>query len=168
MTHVYSEDPEEEARLLAIRDAPCRIAAMAQCRLARWQTPLTPVEQLWLEERFLTGVARDQTIPQLSPQEWDALTRAILSLAPRRSLREPAPAPSRQHMSFASLKRLLPQQMDRLPSPAEFRGTVVEGRGRKKQTVEVRRRKRWVGFGWVDEGDADGTEPLLITEEGPT
>ena len=116
MTHVYSEDPEEEARLLAIRDAPCRITAMAQCRLARWQAPIASVEQLWLEERFLTGVARDQTIPQLSPQEWHALTRAILSLAPSRSLREPA-----------------------RPS-----------------------------LGGADEGDADGTEPLLITEEGPT
>jgi hypothetical protein len=102
------------------------------------------VEQLWLEERFLTGVARDQTIPQLSPQEWHALTRAILSLAPRRSLREPPTAPSRQHMSFAALKRLLPQQVDKLPGPAEFRGTIVEGRGKSKKPREARVRKRWL------------------------
>ena len=53
------------------------------------------------------------------------------------------PEEARQHMSFAGLKRLLPQQVDQLPSPAEFRGTTVEGRGKSKQAVEVRRRKRW-------------------------
>lgn len=73
----------------------------------------------------------------------------------------------RKHMSFAALRRMLPQQVDQLPGPAEFRGTITEGRGKKKRTVEVRLRKQWVGFGWVGEGDADGTEPLLVTEEGP-
>jgi len=42
---------------------------------------------------------------------------------------------------------MFPQKIDLLPRPAEHEG----------------RRKRWAGFGWVDEGEADGTEPLLIT-----
>lgn len=34
----------------------------------------------------------------------------------------------------------------------------------EESTAEIDGRKmRWVGFGWVDEGEADGTEPLLIT-----
>lgn len=74
----------------------------------------------------------------------------------------------RQHISFQALKRMIVERIDELPQPAEFRGTVTEGRGKKKRQVEVSRRKRWVGFGWVDEGEANGTEPLLVTEEGPT
>lgn len=63
-------------------------------------------------------------------------------------------------MRFDKIRVMLPEQLDELPSPVEFRCTV--GRGRRAR--EVRVRKRWVGIGWVDEGTADGTEPLLITE----
>ena len=37
---------------------------------------------------------------------------------------------------------------DSLPGPADIAG----------------RRMQWVGFGWVDEGEADGTEPLKIID----
>lgn len=67
----------------------------------------------------------------------------------------------RKELDFEALKRMLPQQVDRLPSPAEF--AAVVGRGRSTKLMRVRR--RWVGLGWVDEGDADGSEPLLVTDE---
>jgi len=43
---------------------------------------------------------------------------------------------------------MFPDSLDALPSPAEHDG----------------RRKRWVGIGWVDEGKADGSEPLVIVD----
>lgn len=65
---------------------------------------------------------------------------------------------TRRTIGFDELKRMLPQQVDALPGPVEFR--CVVGRGKKAR--EVRVRKAWVGMGWVDEGAADGTEPLLV------
>jgi hypothetical protein len=62
---------------------------------------------------------------------------------------------SRRHIKFTEVGKMLPEQIDHLPQPAEFR------------TQKQSRRMRWVGFGWVNEGPADGTEPLLVTEEGP-
>lgn len=44
---------------------------------------------------------------------------------------------------------LFPDRTDELPNPAEVDG----------------RRKMWVGIGWVDEGEAQGDEPLVITED---
>ncbi len=39
-----------------------------------------------------------------------------------------------------------PEHRDVLPGPMDWNG----------------RRCRWVGIGWVDEGKADGTEPLVF------
>lgn len=58
----------------------------------------------------------------------------------------------RKTMEFAELQKLLPQQCDKLPSPVEFR------------SAKIRARKRWVGFAWHDEGEADGSEPLLVID----
>ena len=89
MAPIYSEDLAEEARMLTIRDAPCRVTAMARCRVDQYDIPLTSAEQLWLEERFVTGRARDADfIPVLQAREWAALARAILQLVPRRPLRQ--------------------------------------------------------------------------------
>jgi hypothetical protein len=43
---------------------------------------------------------------------------------------------------------MMVEQIDMLPQPVEHNGQRV----------------RWVGFGWVTEGSADGTEPLLIED----
>lgn len=59
----------------------------------------------------------------------------------------------RKTLTRAQLTRMLPQQLDALPSPAEVQG--VKG--------EPSRRMLWVGFSWVNEGLADSTEPLLVT-----
>lgn len=61
-------------------------------------------------------------------------------------------------LSYERLSKMLPEQIDKLPGPAEFRGTVVK---RGWSTV-VRTRRQWVGFGWVDEGLPLGNEPLLV------
>jgi len=42
-----------------------------------------------------------------------------------------------------------PEYIDHLPGPVEIDG----------------QRKRWVGFGWVDEGPATGDESLVINTE---
>jgi len=44
------------------------------------------------------------------------------------------------------LSQMFPQSIDKLPGPAEHNGNKV----------------RWVGFAWIVEGPADGTEPLKI------
>lgn len=62
----------------------------------------------------------------------------------------------RRVIEFAALQRMVVEQVDKLPSPAEFR-VVVKGR-------TLRIRKQWVGFGWVGAERADGTEPLLVVE----
>jgi len=62
-----------------------------------------------------------------------------------------SPTTQRQIVKVHDLGNMFPEQKDKLPGPAEHLG----------------RRKRWVGIGWVDEGEADGTEPLYI-DEGPT
>ncbi len=67
----------------------------------------------------------------------------------------------RKTITFSDVGRLMVESLDKLPGPAEFRGMV--GRG-KKQTM-ARLRKRWVGFGWCDEGQADGSEPLLVLDD---
>jgi hypothetical protein len=64
-----------------------------------------------------------------------------------------AKSAERQTLTRAQLARMLPQQIDKLPSPAEVQG--AQG--------EPSRRMLWVGFAWVNEGLADGTEPLLVT-----
>jgi hypothetical protein len=67
----------------------------------------------------------------------------------------------RNTITFKALGGMMPESTDRLPGPVEFRGMV----GRGKKLAMVRLRKRWVGFGWVDEGKADGTEPLLCLDD---
>lgn len=42
------------------------------------------------------------------------------------------------------------QRTDELPNPIEIDGQS----------------KTWVGIGWVDNGPANGTEPLVIVEDG--
>lgn len=52
------------------------------------------------------------------------------------------------------LKRMFPPSIDKLfPEGTE---SLAEHKGR---------RKRWVGIGWVDEGEADGTEYLVIEKD---
>ena len=63
----------------------------------------------------------------------------------------------RKMVTFAELRRMQAVALDKLPGPVEFRGMV----GRRL----ARLRKRWVGIGWVDEGTADGTEPLLCLDD---
>ena len=63
----------------------------------------------------------------------------------------------RKTVTFAGLRRMQVGSLDKLPGPVEFRGMV----GRKM----VRLRKRWVGFGWEDEGTEDGTEPVLCLDD---
>lgn len=58
------------------------------------------------------------------------------------------PAPTARVIEFAELRRMLPQQLDGLPGPADFGG----------------KRKMWVGIGWVDEGPARGDEPLYVID----
>lgn len=54
----------------------------------------------------------------------------------------------RMEISLADLPKF-PDHMDELPGPVEIDG----------------RRKRWVGIGWIDEGDAEGNEPLVINTD---
>ena len=58
------------------------------------------------------------------------------------------PAPGQKVRKLSSLPRL-PSAIDKLPAPISLRG----------------RRMRWVGIGWVDEGEADGTEPLFVEDD---
>jgi hypothetical protein len=44
---------------------------------------------------------------------------------------------------------LFPDHTDELPGPVEIDG----------------RRKQWVGIGWIDEGPAQGDEPLVVLVE---
>jgi len=67
----------------------------------------------------------------------------------------------RNTITFQTLAGMMIESLDPLPSPVEFRGMV--GRGKKRTMARLR--KRWVGFGWVDEGTADGTEPLLCLDD---
>jgi hypothetical protein len=52
----------------------------------------------------------------------------------------------RPTIAFETLKRLSFCNSMKLPSPVEING----------------RRMQWVGIGWVDEGEADGTETLVV------
>lgn len=52
----------------------------------------------------------------------------------------------RLEMKMADMP-VFPDHIDELPGPVEIDG----------------RSKTWVGIGWVDNGPADGTEPLVIT-----
>ena len=54
----------------------------------------------------------------------------------------------RKTITVEQLSQMMVEGKDNLPSPAEHNG----------------KRKQWVGIGWVDEGKADGTEPLLIID----
>jgi hypothetical protein len=59
----------------------------------------------------------------------------------------------RTTITETQLGRMFPSSIDRLwPDGTD---PVAEHNGR---------RMCWVGFGWVDEGPADGTEPLLIMQ----
>ena len=55
----------------------------------------------------------------------------------------------RKTITVEKLSRMMVEGIDKLPGPVEHNGE----------------RKGWVGIGWVTEGKADGTEPLLITDE---
>ena len=74
---------------------------------------------------------------------------------------DPVTGKKRATITFAALAAMMPASTDKLPGPVEFRGVV--GRGKREKVVRLR--KNWIGFGWVDEGDADGTEPLLCLDE---
>jgi hypothetical protein len=50
-------------------------------------------------------------------------------------------------ISRDKLCRMMVESKDKLPSPA---------------AIDCRR-KMWVGIGWIDEGPADGTEPLIVS-----
>jgi len=67
----------------------------------------------------------------------------------------------RNTITFQALAGMMPESRDKLPGPIEFRGMI--GRGKKAKMVRLR--KRWVGFGFCDEGAADGTEPLLCLDD---
>ncbi|HYX20444.1 MAG TPA: hypothetical protein VFA98_06320 [Thermoanaerobaculia bacterium] len=67
----------------------------------------------------------------------------------------------RKTITFAVLARMMPASIDHLPGPVEFRGMI--GRGKKRSMARLR--KRWVGIGWVNEGEADGSEPLLCLDD---
>lgn len=74
--NVYSKNPVEDARLLVIRDTQGdRVRLIARARVGNSDLPLHPVELLWLRE----GFRRDQMIPNLTPQEYDALIRLLTS-----------------------------------------------------------------------------------------
>lgn len=49
-------------------------------------------------------------------------------------------------IKLSKLQRMMVEPLDKLPQPVAIAG----------------RRKRWVGFGWVDEGPSDGSEPLFV------
>ena len=55
----------------------------------------------------------------------------------------------RQTLTVSKLSRMMVEAKDALPAPAEHNGRRID----------------WVGIGWLDVGKADGTEPLLITDE---
>lgn len=63
----------------------------------------------------------------------------------------------RKVIAFRELRRMMPDAIDKLPRPAEFRY--------KKRGKLVREQQNWVGFGWVFEGKADGSEPLLVVDD---
>ena len=63
---------------------------------------------------------------------------------------------------FADYRKMAPEGKDALPGPMEFRAWIGKGKARKLH----RSRRRWVGFGVVDEGPADGSEPVLIVDSG--
>lgn len=67
----------------------------------------------------------------------------------------------RKTITFKALTRMFSASIDKLPGPIEFRGMV--GRGKRRELARLR--KRWIGFGWVDEGPADGSEPLLCLDD---
>lgn len=67
---------------------------------------------------------------------------------------------TRKKLTFTELKRMLPEQVDKLQNPVEFYCEIKKG---KKMTI-LRKRKEWVGFGWIDLGDADGSEPTLVVD----
>ncbi len=54
----------------------------------------------------------------------------------------------RMTIKFSKLRKMMNESIVKLPKPVEMRG----------------RKMRWVGIGWVDEGEADGTEPLLVVD----
>lgn len=71
-----SDDPEFEARMIAIRDDPQnRVLRMAQQRAkaGRQMIPFDGIELLWIieEDRF------SNTIPLLQPQEYWAMIRGL-------------------------------------------------------------------------------------------
>jgi len=56
----------------------------------------------------------------------------------------------RRTITFSELKRLSVCNSDDLPDPVEMGG----------------QRRTWVGIGWVNEGDADGSEVLVTEDDG--
>jgi hypothetical protein len=64
----------------------------------------------------------------------------------------------RKVITRADLAHMWPEAKDKLPGPAELQDY---------DPTKPSARMRWVGIGWVNEGPADGTEPLLILNERP-
>lgn len=55
----------------------------------------------------------------------------------------------RMTLTVTKLHSMSAESKDDLPGPADHNGV----------------RKHWVGIGWICEGQADGTEPLLIVDD---
>ena len=61
------------------------------------------------------------------------------------------------------LSKMTVEKLDKLPGPVEFRYRKYRP---KKGGDLIRTRKRYVGIGWVDEGEPLGDEPILVMERG--
>ena len=67
---------------------------------------------------------------------------------------------SRRVVLWADLQRMTPETKDALPSPWEFRARV----GKEGKRVLSCTRWKWMGFGTIHQGNADGSEPVLIVD----
>ncbi len=73
---LYSAVEKEEVRIWEIRDSPSdRVREIARTRLGNRHLPLHPSEMLWLREGL-----RANSIPMLSPAEWDVITFILMTL----------------------------------------------------------------------------------------
>jgi len=71
---LYSKSLKEEMRIWDIREEPgSRVRQIARARVGNPYLPLHPTELLWLREGM-----RDNMIPLLARDEWDALVRLLL------------------------------------------------------------------------------------------
>lgn len=109
------------------------------------------------DERSITYVCDANRDTVLNGYRWDDLIfpdgngYQIASMTRREAAREAwlqRESERRRVVTGEEIQRMMPDVRDGLPSPAEVNG----------------RRKLWVGMGWIDQGEADGSEPLLIID----